>query len=148
MYQQFNQYDRTTMTTLMAAFATNDGLSFTDNHFGEADHYLVYRISPSEAIHVKTIKNTTEEEEVHADPRKAQQVGGLLGPEKIQVLVNRAFGGNINRIKKKFVVVLTNQKQIPAGVELVRENFDTIVAEWEKGESRTYLKLRTKHSDS
>jgi len=54
-----------------AAFATDDGKTFMERHFGDALFYDIYEFEDDKALFVKRIENTVpEEEEVHADPRK------------------------------------------------------------------------------
>ena len=89
---------------LITAFATNNGTTFMDNHFGDANYYDIYKISASNSEFIKRIDNTVDiEEESHADPKKAKGISGLLKSEGIQVVVSKVFGPNIKRIKKNFV---------------------------------------------
>lgn len=60
------------MEKLKFAFATDDGISFINRHFGDADFYDIYEISADKNKFIKRIDNTTEDEEIHADPKKAK----------------------------------------------------------------------------
>jgi len=125
------------------AFATDDGESFIDRHFGDSKYYDIYEISETNSAFVKRIKNTTEEdnEEIHADPKKAKGVVSLFKGENIKVLVSKVFGPNIKRIKTKFVCILMNNK-INKSIESLQQNIDLINDEWEKGEERNHLNLK------
>ncbi|MBN2789270.1 MAG: dinitrogenase iron-molybdenum cofactor biosynthesis protein [Candidatus Delongbacteria bacterium] len=129
---------------LITAFATDDGKLFMDRHFGDAKYYDIYRISASGMELIKRIDNTTEEEEeeIHADPRKAKDISGLLKEENVQVVVSKVFGPNIKRIKKNFVcVVMEKEKEIFDSIAKMQSFFDIIVREWEKGEDRLIFKI-------
>ncbi|MCD4774305.1 MAG: hypothetical protein K8R41_13080, partial [Bacteroidales bacterium] len=45
---------------MKAAFATDNGRSFINRHFGDSDYYYIYEISSSETTFIKKISNTTE----------------------------------------------------------------------------------------
>ena len=131
------------MDEVIAAFATDDGTTFINRHFGDAKYYLIYKIFSSSAEIVTKIVNTTEDddEEIHADPEKARSVVELLKSKKIQVVVSKIFGPNIKRIKKKFVCIAIKEKNIADSMKLVCDNFEMICCEWEKGEERKHLLL-------
>lgn len=128
---------------LITAFATNDGKVFMNKHFGDADYYDIYKISASSMEFIKRIDNTTEEEddEIHADPKKAKGISGLLKEENVQVVVSKVFGPNIKRIKKNFVCIIMSKEEISESIIFIQQKFDTIVKEWNKGEERLILKV-------
>ena len=128
---------------LITAFATDDGKVFMDRHFGDANYYDIYKISASSMEFIKRIDNTTEEEdeEIHADPKKAKGISGLLKKENIQVVVSKVFGPNIKRIKKNFVCIIMSKEEIPESITHIQQRFDAIVKEWDKGEERLFFKF-------
>ncbi len=128
------------------AFATDNGETFVDRHFGDADYFDIYKVNSSNLKFIKRIENTTEEDskEIHGDPKKAKGILELLKKEDVQVLVSKIFGPNINRIKKKFVCVLVSNDRISDSFDILQRNIDSISNEWEKGEEREYIVLRTK----
>ncbi len=127
------------MQKIITAFATDDGETFVDRHFGDALQYEIYEIGVDSHKHIATINNVTEEEEMHADPNKAKGVAGLFKKDRVQVLVSKKFGGNINRMKKKFVCILMNDPQIPDSIKTIQRHFDPVIKELEKGEDRHFL---------
>ena len=129
---------------IKVAFATDDGKTYMDRHFGDAEYYYVYEISESDSRFLKKIKNTTEEddESIHADPEKAKGVASLFKNENIKVVVSEVFGANIKRIKKKFVCVLMNDNNISDSIDSIQQNFHLIKNEWDKGEERKHLNLK------
>ncbi len=130
------------MKKLIVAFANDDGKNFINRHFGDADYYDIYQIDTQKVEFIKRIPNQIEEEEeVHADPRKAKGISALLLQENVSVVVSRVFGPNIKRIRKKFVCVISKDKLIENGLRRVFENIDIIIKELEKGEERQHLNL-------
>ena len=130
------------MKKLKVAFATDDGKTFMDRHFGDAEYYYIYEMNKENAEFIKKINNTTEEEEdVHADPKKAKSIAKLLKQEQVQILVSKVFGPNIVRIKKKFVCILIKEKSIKNSIDIIKSNYLTIAEEWEMGKDRNFLKL-------
>jgi len=129
------------MEKIIVAFATDDKQYFTRAHFGEAKEYLVYEISKTNFILLDTISNKSPEEKMHGDPNKAKGVAALLKPLGVKVLISKAFGKNIVRQQQKFVVILSNTFCIKEAIENIQKNYSLIVEEWEKGETRNYLKM-------
>ena len=131
---------------MKTAFATDNGKTFIDRHFGDSDYYYIYEISTSETTFIKKISNTTEEEdeEIHADPKKAKGVTEMLKDENVKVVVSKIYGPNIKRIRKNFVCILMNDEDISDSIKIIQQKFDIIVNEWNKGESRNHLNFKIK----
>jgi len=131
------------MDTTKIVFATDNGKTYIDRHFGDAEHYDIYEISSTEAKFVKRINNTTEEEEMHADPKKAKGITGLFKDDDVRVVVSKVFGPNIKRIRKNFVCILMNDEMISESITKIQNNITAIKEEWEKGENRKHLNYKT-----
>ena len=129
------------MEKLMIAFASDDEIHLIKDHFGEAKAYLVYEIGKNNAELLNIVPNTSPEEQKHADPNKAKGVAGLLKPYGAQVLVNKAFGANIKRMKTKFVCILSKTDTIEESIKNIQSRFQDVVNEWELGEERDFLRL-------
>jgi len=128
----------------ITAFATDDGESFIDRHFGDADFYDIYEISSLEVKLIKRIDNTTDDdddEDGHGDPVKAQGVTGMLKKEGVTMSVSRVFGPNLKRIKKKFLCVLFKEGSIEDSLKKLQDNFSLLIEEWSKGEERNLIRL-------
>lgn len=128
---------------MIIAIATDDGKNLIKRHFGDANQYLLYDIKETGSVFLKKIDNAIEvkEDETHGDPRKSKSVQDLLGVENVRIVANRAFGANIQRIKKHFVCVVSSENTVSETLDLCRRNFRRIHSEWEKGESRNYLRI-------
>ena len=131
---------------MKVAFATTDGHQMTSEHFGDARFYPIYEIDNEGVTYIKTIENTTEAEEEHGhhhgNPHKAQGIGRLMKQHGVQVLVGKAFGPNIVRMKSNFAIVLVKDQTVEQAVQTIQKNFDKIKQLWEQGESRNYLNLK------
>jgi predicted Fe-Mo cluster-binding NifX family protein len=113
---------------LFVAFATDDGKSLkNDGHYGDAEQYLVYKMSEKESEYVKKIENPKFTEKMHGDPNKAKGMRGLL--KGIDVLVGGQFGKNITRMIENFVCVIPRVNTIDEAIEKVRQNFDKVIFE-------------------
>jgi len=127
---------------LKVAFATDDGKTFMGRHFGDARFYDIYELDEDQASFIKRIENTVDEEEdVHADPKKAKGISTLLLDEKVAVVVSKIFGPNIKRIKKKFVCIVVRDNEIDVGLKKICNNIEKIYIEWEKGKERKHILL-------
>lgn len=127
---------------LKVAFATDDGKTFMGRHFGDARFYDIYELDEDRASFIKRIENTVDEEEdVHADPKKAKGISTLLLDEKVTVVVSKIFGPNIKRIKKKFVCIVVRDDEIDVGLKKICNNIEKIYVEWEKGNERKHILL-------
>ena len=132
------------MDKLITAFATDDGKSFIDRHFGDADFYDIYEISSQSINLLKRIDNTTEEdddEDGHGDPVKAQGVTGMLKKEGVTMSVSRVFGPNLKRIKKKFLCIIVKEGSIEDSLKKLQDTFPALFEEWSKGEERNFIKI-------
>ncbi|MEA2077757.1 MAG: NifB/NifX family molybdenum-iron cluster-binding protein [Candidatus Marinimicrobia bacterium] len=127
------------------AFATNDGKTYNDTHFGDSDYYDLYELSETKAVFLERITNTVdEEEEVHADPKKAKGIMNLLVKNGVHTVISKIFGPNIKRIKKKFVCILMNNAYLDDSISFLCKNLEKVHNEWAKGEERKHLDFRNK----
>ncbi len=127
------------------ACATNDSVHFIPEHFGEAESYAVYEVDDNSYHYMYSIRNTSEEYENHdhhGDAVKAKHVMMMLKTAKVQVVMNKAFGPNINRIKITFLPVITTEERITDGLEVLMKNMKAIEEEIKKGNEKKHLVLK------
>lgn len=120
------------MKKITVACATDDGEQFIDRHFGDANFYDIYTIDENETLFLKRIDNSTEEEEGHADPKKAKGISSLLMQEGVTIAVSRIFGPNIKRISKKFLCILVSSGNISHACNYIQNNDQSIADEFKK----------------
>ena len=132
------------MDKIKLAIGTDDEIEFSKDHFGSAKKYLIYEINfeTKELTHLSTIENETPEEEMHGDPKKAKNIGELLGD--VQILVAKLMGKNILRMKKKFLPIICFDLSIQEFLSIVFEYLPEIQDELDKpqGVDKTVLKIR------
>jgi predicted Fe-Mo cluster-binding NifX family protein len=131
------------MKTLKIVFATDDGNSFMDRHFGDAKYFDLHEIGSDHAQFIRRIENSvSKKDESHADGQKAFGIAGLFKADGIQVLVSKKFGANINKMKTQFVCVLMNDGQISKSVKTIQREYERIVTEWNRGKTRHFINLK------
>ncbi len=130
------------MDALIIAAAADEKERFIDRHFGDAEYYYVYKLTPRNAAFIKRIKNTSEKERMHGDPAKAQSVAGILEQENVQVAVSKVFGSNIRRMRQKFVCVIAGEGTVGEKLGSLTKQFPLLVKEWESGEKRAVVSLK------
>jgi len=114
------------------ACGTDDGINFTKEHFGSASFYLIYffNLKTGEIKKIEERKNTSIEEEMHGDPKKAQSISALL--KDVQVLVAFVMGPNIVRIRKKFLPIISRERSIKIALEKLKKQSNKIRQELKK----------------
>ena len=94
---------------LTVAVASDDGKSYIDRHFGDAEGYSLYALSEAGVKFLGRVLNTTEEDEEadgHGDAGKARGIAAILADRGVQITVSRVYGPNLKRINKRFVCVI------------------------------------------
>jgi len=126
---------------LKIAFGTDDGISFTKEHFGDAKKYIICKFdSKSGEVGEREIReNFSVEEKMHGDPKKAASISQLLGD--MEVLVGFVMGPNIMRIRKKFVPVISREINIEKSINLINKKLKEIIVEIEKIEDKRIIYL-------
>jgi len=127
---------------VIVACASDDGIHFIEQHFGEAQEYGIYEVNQRGVKLIEVIKNTSEEEEVHKDPKKARQIMTLLMEANVTVGLTKVFGPNISRIREKIVPVLVSCDSIESGLQAIRDNYDLVEEAIHRKENRTHIDLR------
>ncbi|MDM8534200.1 NifB/NifX family molybdenum-iron cluster-binding protein [Clostridiaceae bacterium HSG29] len=127
----------------VVACATNDKVKFLGDHFGDAEYYCIYKLDSNGYELIETINNTTEEEdeEIHADPKKAKGITQLLKVKKVNVVMTKVFGPNIKRIRKKFVSVLTKKDTLEEALTILVNNTKLLEETLNAGEERELIRL-------
>jgi len=114
------------------ACGTDNGTEFTDKHFGSSKYFLIYEfnLETKDLEFLNKIENSTPEEEKHGDIKKAKSVSELL--KNVFVLVAFRYGPNIIRIKKRFVPIISREKNIEKTLNKVKLCSNKIKSEIEK----------------
>ncbi len=125
------------------ACGTDDGVAFTEEHFGSAKFYLLYSmdLETGELEYVGKTYNTTSPEETHGDPKKAKSVSELM--KGVHILMGSAMGPNIVRIRKNFIPVVSREKYIESAMEKLKDKLSVIKRNLEMpiGEDREIIHI-------
>ncbi len=123
---------------VVAIGADDEKIIKQDDHVGESKYYLIYRYSEGDLIFKEKRENVRYKEDetrIHGDPGKAKAVSSVL--KGVDVIVGKIIGPNIVRMKKTFVPVIIREPEIKKSLEIIKENINEIVEEYEKsGEER------------
>ena len=114
------------------ACGTDNETEFTNGHFGSSKYFLIYDfdLETKDLRFLKRIENSTQEEEKHGDIKKAKSVSELL--KSVFVLIAFRYGPNIIRIKKRFVPIISREKNIEKTLNKVKLCSNNIKSEIEK----------------
>lgn len=102
------------------ACGTDNETEFTNEHFGSSKYFLIYEfdLETKDLRFLKRIENSTQEEEKHGDIKKAKSVSELLG--NVSVFVANRYGPNIKRIKRRFIPIISREKNIEKTLNKVK----------------------------
>jgi len=94
---------------ILFAFAIGQTDTFEAKHFGDADKYLLYMWDGHDFTYHHELINTCkdyDEEQEHGSKKKGEAIIKLLKEYKVQVLVSKQFGKNIQLVNRFFVPVI------------------------------------------
>jgi methyl-accepting chemotaxis protein len=110
----------------IVAAATDDGKNFIDRHFGDAQYYNLYRISPTGIDRLGEVENKSIEEEIHA-------VGDMQdGSREIQSSMDHLVSTNgdvkhaLSTMEEDLLQAKDSVADIVQSVENTRRNIDPL----------------------
>ena len=120
---------------LKFAFAVDKNGNFQDDHFGEADKYLIYEEIEGGLVliseEVNSHKNDDESHE-HGLKKKGNALSSMLKDKQVNVLVAKQFGRNIKIVSKHFIPVLISSDEPKEATETLGKYIYWLKDEWEK----------------
>lgn len=140
--------------TLVVAIASDDGEHMPKGHFGAAPRFELYALEADNATWLRSIDNPRANTSSSPDagdahhshgPGSSHQGGGigrLLGGEGAQVMVSRAFGANIKRMRQRFLPVVVQRDRVSDAIALLQSQWERVEQHWQQGEQRKHLVLR------
>lgn len=142
-----------TIENLIVAIATLDGSQVPRSHFGQAQQYEIYRLSRDGATKLQSVANpharktlddaSHQQHNARGEEGRGAGIGRLLGGHGVQVMVSRAFGQNIMRMRERFVPVKVDTADVDAAIGLLQSHWDAVVSCWSEGNDRKHLVLRS-----
>ena len=136
--------------TLMVAIASEDGERMPKGHFGEAPRFELYRMDADTATWLRSVDNPRaasqhdqqDHHHGHGENHHGGGIGRLLGGEGAQVMVSRAFGANIKRMRQRFLPVVVHCERVTDAIALLQFQWGRVGEHWNQGEARKHLVLR------
>ncbi len=122
---------------MIVAVSTDDGENLTQEHFGDGKFFQIYHVNEGNLKLLKIIKNKTGEEDEHGDIEKARQISQILN--EMDILLGFRFGPNIMRIKRKFLPVVSRNRNIETALRNLRKNIREIERELARDNKRAVI---------
>ncbi len=116
-------------TPIRFAFAVNLDEKFGNEHFGDANKYLIYDMTPDNIkfmFEKENVFKVNEDDHSHGKPQKGKAISQFLIDLKVKVLVSRQFGPNIRIINQHFVPVLISNESPEEAGEILHRYFTWI----------------------
>lgn len=130
------------MNTIIAV-ATEDCLTVTDNHFGDAKYYAVYEIVDSKVFFRKRIAGDELRKgyDVSRHESKAEVIINGLMAENVKFVVSGKFGTNIVYIMKELIAVKSEVPSVHETVDIILKNLEVLGLN-EKSDKKYLVKLK------
>ena len=122
-------------------FAVNNNKEFEDNHFGDAEKFLIYELKNGKLNPVSEFVNSAkflDEEVGHGSQKKAKAIIDLMKQQQVQVMVAKQFGKNIGRIVAHFVPVVIKVKAVEDAIKIVSPHLEDICQELKTATDGTF----------
>lgn len=114
------------------ALAVSESGFFEAKHFGDAYKYLIYEWNGQDFFMctelVNSFKNFDEEQE-HGSREKGGAIIQLLKEHKVQVLVSKQFGKNIQLVNHFFISVIISDETPPEAITKIKNSIKWIEEE-------------------
>ncbi len=120
---------------LKFAFAIDKNRKFLNEHFGEADKYLIYEEKEGILVliseELNSHKNDDESHE-HGLKKKGNALSSMLKDKQVNVLVAKQFGRNLNIVSRHFIPVLISSDQPAEAIDTLQKYLHWLKDEWKK----------------
>ena len=97
------------------AFAVDTENRFSDEHFGDADKFMIYEVADDKIyfVHSETnlFKVHEEDDHHHGDPKKGNRIVKYFTGKGINVIVAKQFGKNIGIVKNHFLPIIISHDE-------------------------------------
>jgi hypothetical protein len=121
---------------LLFAIGTDDNRTIkSDDDVGMSKYFQMWKYSDGNlAFQEKkeNLKYREDETRIHGDPGKAEATTSVL--TGIDVIVGKIYGPNIIRMRNKFVCAVIREPEIKKAIEIIKDNINEIVEEYNKKE--------------
>lgn len=116
---------------LKFAFAVNNDHSFNNQFFGEADKFLVYRLTDGKIEYEGEIKNRREirEKDLTETNLKTDAIFKDLISNEIKVIVSKEFGKNLKLVNEYFIPVKVLSDELNDAINAIKDHLHWIMDE-------------------
>ena len=114
---------------MIIACGSNDAVNFTKEHFGESKYFLIYDINEKDYKLLDKVENTSQEEEIHGDPKKAKSIADILNSRKVKAVFAYTLGPNIVRMRKRFVPIISRILNINEALDKLKDHMKEVESE-------------------
>ena len=111
------------------AFAVNHDNRFSDEHFGDADKFMIYEVADSRIYFVHSEPNllkVIDEHDDHGDPKKGKGIIKFLTNKNIDVIVAKQFGKNIAMVREHFLPIIISHEEPVEVKRLLSSRLDDV----------------------
>ncbi len=97
------------MTNLIFAFAVSAAHVFEPKHFGDADYYQLFKWNKEGFEFIEALENPFKNfDETQGARHKGEQISEFLLTNKVQVIVSKRYGKNVQVVNQSFLPVITD----------------------------------------
>lgn len=132
---------------MKCAFAVDNGNSFSNQHFGEAENYLIYSRENGKLSFEEKLINPhrqTQETNNFDTAKKANAIIKLLNKKGVNILVSKKFGPNVALVNQHFIPVIISESKPQKVIALLEKHMDWIEDEL-RNKNGDYMLFRIKH---
>jgi predicted Fe-Mo cluster-binding NifX family protein len=124
------------------ALAVNKDHQFEAGYFGDAEMFLIYRLSDEKLSLSQKLSNSfrgTGGEPGQASEQKGEAIAALLRENHVNILVAREFGRNISVINGYFVPVIVSKEELEEVIGILNTHMHWIQDELEHARGKYRL---------
>jgi predicted Fe-Mo cluster-binding NifX family protein len=132
---------------MKCAFAVTNKNSFSEQHFGEADNFMIYAWENGKLIFREKLINPhrqMNEKHNHRAAEKGKAITDLLRKKDVNILVSKQFGPNLSLVNQHFVPVIISDNQPHKVIAILEKHMSWIEDEF-YNKNGDYMLFRIKH---
>ncbi|HKL31301.1 MAG TPA: NifB/NifX family molybdenum-iron cluster-binding protein [Tangfeifania sp.] len=132
---------------MKCAFAVDHENNFLDQHFGEAQNFMIYSWENGKLIFREKLINPhriVNEKNSHGIAQKGKDIIRLLEKKGVNILISKQFGPNLSLVNQHFIPVIISESQPYKVIEVLEKHMSWIEDE-HCNKNGNYMLFRVKH---
>ncbi len=124
---------------MIAAIGTHDRKNMHNDHVGDSRYFAIYQIDEGSYRLLEYRENSSPEEKMHGDPKKAGAIMRII--EGCDILVGRAMGPNFIRIRDNspyLPVIVRNETSVEGAASQLVRNYARVKGALDAKRAGTY----------